>query len=163
MNHMNDRNERTRGSHPARRRSLAASSVLLAAAVLLSGCEDITGGSNPRPTIQAVKVTDEISAFDASGGAGSLRFEGNITTPNDCQQLRAKLDRFSESNGVVDLVVEATAVEPCPNEEETVWNYLGRLNDVEPGTYAVTIEHRFRNQDVASEVVLEKQVEILPR
>lgn len=137
---------------------------LVAGVVLLAGCDGgIFGSSNPRPTIQAVRADQDLRAFDARGGPRFLRFEGNITTPTRCQQLRAKLDRFSESNGVIDLFVEATAVEPCPNEEETVWNYLGNLQDVDPGTYSVTIEHRFKDQDKASEVVFDGQVEIQPR
>lgn len=147
-----------------RPRPVAAAAVLLAGGALLAGCSDPFGSSNPKPTIQAVKAGDNAPrGFDASGGARALRFEGHIDTPNDCQQIRARLDRFSTSNGVIDLFVEAEVVEPCPNDLQTTWNYLGRLRDVDAGTYDVTIEHRFKNQDVESTVVLEKQVEILPR
>lgn len=143
---------------------LAAAAVLLVGGVLLAGCSDPFGSSNPKPTLQAVKAGDNAPrGFDASGGARALRFEGHIVTPNDCQQIRARLDRFSESNGVIDLFVEAEVVDPCPNDLQTTWNYLGRLRDVDAGTYDVTIEHRFKNQEGGSTVVLEEQVEILPR
>lgn len=142
---------------------MTAAAVLLTGVALLSGCNDIFGSSNPKPTIQAIKATGDLQAPLAEGGPRFLRFEGNITTPNDCQQLQAKLDRFSTSNGVIDVVVEATAVEPCPNEQETVWNYTGVLQDVDAGTYTVTIGHRFENQDRSSEVVFEGQVEVPPR
>lgn len=151
------------GTHSSRARSLVAAAALLAGVVLLPGCNDIFGSSDPQPTIQAIVAEEEPRATAVTGGAGFLRFEGNITTETRCQDLRAKLDRFSESNGVIELRIEASALDPCPDERETVWNYLGSLQAVEPGVYSVTVEHRFQNQDRASKVVFEGQAEIVPR
>lgn len=136
--------------------------VLLLAVSLLAGCTDFLSSASPRPTLNAV-VADETRPIDVTAGPGFIRYEGHLTTPVRCQEMRAKLDRYSESNGVIDLVVEAKALEGCPNRQETTWNYIGNLQSVPPGDYSVTLTHRFVNQDGPTRTVFEGQLTVTPR
>lgn len=147
---------------PGRCSPPAAGLVLLVAVSLTSGCGGIFGGETLRPTIKAVKA-DETRAFNVSAGPGFVRFEGHITTAVECQEIRATLDQYSSSNGEIDLVVEARALEGCPNQQQTTWNYIGNLQSVEPGDYTVTVTHRFENQDLPTEEVVQGQVTVSPR
>lgn len=133
----------------------------LAAALLVTGCTDFIGSSNPQPTINAV-LADEVREIGVSAGPGFIRFQGHITTVNRCQQLTAELESFSES-AVAEIAVVAEALEPCPNDQETTWNYIGNVQNISAGTYDVTVTHRFENQDLPSQVVFEGQLTVEPR
>lgn len=154
-------NRRNRSS-PGRRPALAAALACLALVSLLTGCTDFLGSASPRPTLDAV-VANETRPINVTAGPGFIRFEGHLTTAVECQEMRAKLDRYSESNGVIELAVEAKALEACPNQQETTWNYIGTLTSVPAGDYSVTVRHRFVNQDVPDETVFEGQLTVSPR
>lgn len=127
--------------------------------VLVSGCG--VGGPSSRPTLAATIAGEgEVQEIDVSSGPETILFEGNITTDNTCQQIRAELDRFNEGQGIVDIAVEAETLSGCPNDEVTTWNYLGRMVAVDPGDYDVTVEHRFTNSDRESAVVFDGTVTV---
>lgn len=156
--------KRRRSSRAAGLRTTAGA-ALAAGVLLTAGCGDFIGSSTPQPTIQAVEA-DQPRAIDVTGGAGFLRFEGNITTTTRCQGIVAELDNFSEPNGSggeADIAVEARAEEPCPDDQETTFNYIGNLNGIQAGTYSVTVTHRFQNQDLPSQTVFEGQLEVASR
>lgn len=139
------------------RLSASALTAVLAAlltAVLVSACG--VGGPSSRPSLRATIAEDgQGQAIEVTSGPETIVFQGSMTTDNTCQQIRAKLDTFSEGQGIVDLVIEAETLEGCPNDQTTTWNYAGRMLSVAAGEYAVTMEHRFRNSDRPSEVVFE--------
>lgn len=138
--------------------------ALITAFVLVSalGCTDLFSTSTePRPTFNAVVAGDSApQPYSASAGSGFMRFRGNVRTENRCQQMKAELDEYSESDGRLGLVVDINALEPCPNDQETVWNYLITLNDLPPGEYGVSVEHQFDGSGSGSEVVFEGNVTV---
>lgn len=145
-------------------RSAASGGVAVAAVVAVSvtACTDFLGSSSPRPTLDAV-VADEVRPINVESGPGFIRFQGHITTSIRCQQIEAKLNRYSESDGVIDLAVEARALDSCTDPRETTWNYIGNLQGIPAGNYAVTVRHRFRNQDGNDRTVFEGQLTVEPR
>ena len=145
---------------PSARSGAALIVAFLVASAL--GCTDLFGTSTePRPTFNAVVAGDSApQAYSASAGGGFMRFRGNVQTDDRCQQMKAELDEYSESDGRLGLVVDVEALDPCPNEQETVWNYIITLNDLPPGDYGVSVEHRFDGTDRAPEVVFEGSVTV---
>ena len=144
--------------------SVPTGTALVAAFVVVSalGCTDLFSTSTePRPTFNAVVAGDSApQAYSASAGSGFMRFRGNVRTENRCQQMKAELDEYSESDGRLGLVVDINTLEPCPNDQETVWNYLITLTDLPPGDYGVSVEHRFEGSGSGSEVVFEGDVTV---
>lgn len=127
--------------------------------VLFSACG--VGGPSSQPSLRATMAGDGgAQAIAVSSGPATIIFEGNITTDNTCQQIRANLGTFSEGRGIVELIIEAETLDNCPNQEVTVWNYLGRMVNVDPGDYDVTMEHQFRNSDRPSAVVFEGTITV---
>lgn len=148
-----------RRSRTVRNSRFAGALALLASASLLTACSGFLGSASPRPVLNAV-IADSPREIDVVGGAEFIRFEGNITTSSRCQEIRARLDRFSESDGVIDIAVVARELEGCPNQEETTWNYVGNLQGITPGEYAVTVEHRFPESDRSSQVVFDGRLTV---
>lgn len=137
--------------------STSAGVAVMAALTLLAavGCTGILDSSAPTPTFQAQVAADNApEPFTPTAGSGFFRFRGHITTPNRCQDMRARLERFSESNGVIELVVDAETIPGCAEGQETLWNYLITLNGVPAGDYSVTVTHVFEDGGT-SEVVFE--------
>lgn len=137
--------------------SPASALVVAAVVVVATGCGDLFSTSTgPVPTFNATVATDSgPQPYVPSVGSEFLRFRGNVTTSTRCQEMKTELDRYSRSDGVIDLVLKIEGVTPCPDQQETLWNYLITLNGLDPGDYTLTVEHQFQDGEGTSGIVFE--------
>lgn len=128
--------------------------LVLAYVVLLLGCDR----SDPEVEFAATRLSD--AEWQTWSGAGVESAHRHITirraiqTP-PCRHLEPELIRTGSD---LTLRVSAESVgPPCP-ARDTLWGYMAMIQNLEAGTYDLTVLHTSTADAVGHEVVLRHQV-----
>lgn len=136
------------------------------AVFFVAGCSDVTApltaddvaasySHGGEFTFNTTTSSEGGQAFAATGGTGSVSFQGSMETPNPCYEVTGS-HRVSGSK--ITLTVSAASTGGFCIQVITWFNYDGGLSGLSAGTYTFEIVHR--NSGEPAETVYTTEVAV---